>query len=342
MGESKTLLGEALVEKARQLCEKEGMKGWKLAQETLLKEKASNPQLQEAINYIMLKYQPEYFRPAFVSFCFKAVGGKSTPAVPTGAALTLFAWAIGIHDDIIDQSKTKDERPTVLGKFGKDLALILSDILLFKGFTLLRKTLESQMSIESFVRILETIEKIWFEQSVGEAFEIQSKGLVDLTPEECLDKIRMRASEMDACARIGGIIGGGSARQIEVLGKYGRLIGMIGILRNELIDMLEFNVLKHRIRKESLPLPVIYALQDKSAKSQLVPLITQSRLTKEDLRKISKLSDSFKGTDNVATLINKMSREAYMHANSFKDSNLKILAEAFALESDTWKPLLED
>jgi len=334
--------GEELLEMVKKLCEKEGMKGWKLAQETMLKKKADSPKLQEIIEYMMLKYKPDYFRPALLSFCCKAVGGNPKTTIPTGAALTLLGWAIGIHDDIIDQSRMKNKRPTVLGKFGKDLALILSDVLLFKGFTLLRKTLESEISVKRVIQILETIEKIWFEQSAGETLEIQSKGSTDVTSKACFEKIRMRASEMEACTRIGGILGDGSKKQIEDLGAYGRLVGMMSILRNELIDMLEFNMLRHRIRRESLPLPIIYALQDQRIRPQLISLITKSKLTKRDLRNISKLSDRSGGIEYIANLIDKMAQETCVYAKSFRSKELKTIATSFLISSKEWRPLLSD
>ena len=336
------MAGEELLEEARKLCEKEGAEGWKLAQATMLKERACNKELQEAIEHAILEYQPDYFRPALLSFCSKAVGGKKKATVSTGAALTLFAWAIGIHDDIIDKSRTKNGHRTILGKFGGDLALILSDVLLFKGFTLLRRTLRSETSIERVIEILETIEKVWFEQSEGEAIEIQHRGLTDVTPRECLEKIRMRASEIEACARIGAILGGGATRHVEKLGKYGRLIGMMGILRNEVIDMLELDALKHRIKKESLPLPVVYALQDSSTMPKLTSLITKRGLAEKDLQNISRLSDRSGSIEKVATLISEMSREANDIGKSFESNELKLLAIPFRVNPIEWKNLLSD
>ena len=336
------MTGEELFEEARKLCEKEGMEGWKLAQKTMLKEKACSKELQDAIEHCMLKYHPDYFRPALLSFCSKAVGGKKKATVSTGAALTLFAWAIGIHDDIIDKSKTKNRRPTILGKFGKDLALILSDVLLFKGFTLLRRTLRSETSIERVIEILDTVEKVWFEQSEGEAVEIKHRGLTDVTPEKCLEKIRMRASEIEACARIGAILGGGATRHVERLGKYGRLIGMMGILRNEVIDMLEMDALKHRIRKESLPLPIVYALQDPSTRPKLVSLIAKKGLARRDLQNIARLSDRSRGIERTAALISEMSKEATGYSESFRSKELKLLAIPFQISPKEWRKLLSN
>jgi geranylgeranyl pyrophosphate synthase len=334
--------GEELFEKFEEFCEKEGAEGWKRAQTTLLKDRARAPGLQEAMEYAMLKYKPDYFRPTLLSLCSKTVGGNPRNTVSTSAALTLFAWAIGIHDDIIDQTITRHKRRTIFGKFGKDLSLILSDVLLFKGFTLLRETLESEVPTERVIETLETFEKIWFEQSDGEAIEILSRRQTDITPKECLEKIRMRASEMEVCTRIGGILGGGSAKQIEDLGSYGRLIGMMGCLRNELIDMLEFNVLRSRIKRESLPLPVVYALQNPKVRPKLISLLTKSRLSKQDLRNISKLSDRFGGIDYVAKLIEEMAEKTNNYAKRLRNKELKMFATTFLIRPEEWKPLLAD
>ncbi len=333
---------EELFERAEEFCKKKGEAGWKLAQTTMLKEKARNSELQEAIEYAMLDYKPDYFRPTLLSLCCKAVGGNPKDTISTSAALVLFAWAIGIHDDIIDQTRTRHRRLTIFGKFGKDLSLILSDVLLFKGFTLLWKTLGSDIPTERTVDILDTIEKTWCEQSDGEAFEIQFRGLTEVTPRECLEKIRMMASEMEVCTRIGGILGGGSAEQLDNLGSYGRLIGMMGILRNELIDMLEFDVLKSRIRRESLPLPLVYALQDPKVKPKLISILSKSRLAKEDLRNISRLSDRSGGIDYVAKLIAEMSRKTQKIAERLKSKNLRIFEKAFLIRPKEWKHLLSD
>ena len=249
------------------MLEKEGLKGWNCAKESILRQETHSPQLREAMNYIT--EQPDFFRPAVVSLCSQAVGGSPEITVVTGASLILLGKAIGIHDDVIDDLKVRNQRPTVFGKFGKEMALILSDVLLFKAFALLRKNAEIEVPYQAVNDILDTIDHIWFEQAEGEVLEIRSRRRTDLTPEECLAKIRMRASEMEAIARIGGILGSGSEKEIAALGEYGRCIGTASLLRDELIDLLELDTLRHRMENESLPLPLIYALQRDRAKNDL-------------------------------------------------------------------------
>jgi geranylgeranyl pyrophosphate synthase len=275
-----------LFQETRKLLEKEGEKGWRLAKEIFLKQTTSNSELDEAMKYIMLVSPPDYFRPALLSFCSRAVGGTQETTIPIAASMVLFARAIGIHDDIIDRSKRKNKHTTVFGKFGKDVALILADILLMKGYTQLRNFISLDIPTERIVRVLDVIDTVWFEQSEGGINEIQDRGKTNISPQKCLKKIEMIASETEAITMIGSILGAGSELHTEKLGKYGRLLSVAYILRNELVDMLDLKALQHRMRHESLPLPLIYAFQDSRVKPELLSLISSKKLTSSVLRQI--------------------------------------------------------
>ena len=332
---------DKLLHEARNLLEKEGEEGWRLAKDTILTQKTKNTELEKAMKYIMLVSQPDHFRPALLSFCSRAVGGKSDVTVPFAASLVLFARAIGIHDDIIDRSKTKNNHTTIFGKFGKDLALILADILLMKGFTLIRKTLQLNLPTERVVRALDVIDTVWFEQSEGGTLDIQNRSQTDTSPKKCLDKIKMIAAETEAIARIGSILGGGAEEVTERLGKYGRLLSTSYIIRNELVDMLDFKALKHRIRYESLPLPLLYALQDPLVKPQALCLVSKRKLTAETLQRILLITDSAGGMEYTANIITQTVNKAKVCIEILEEksvlSALGKLAETALIRPMEWK-----
>jgi geranylgeranyl pyrophosphate synthase len=331
---------EELLEKARTMIIKEGKQGWKLAEETLTKGKRS-AQLTEAINYTMV--QPDFLRPAVVSLCTQALGGVLEDTIPCGASLILFGKALGIHDDIIDNLKARKKRLTVFGKFGKEIALILSDVLCYKGFTLIRKNMEIGISEQKIMEILGTIDQTWFEQSEGEVLEVGSRKRVDVSAKQCLNKIKMRASEMEAIARIGGILGNGSEKEIRNLGQYGRLLGTASLLRDELIDMLEIDVLRHRIRNESLPLPIIFAVEDANAKTKITSIMAQKRLTNASLWKISKTSDDAGGMNHVRKLIGRIIEEAALCIQPIENrtEELFLLICSLQIGQKDWKLVLQ-
>jgi geranylgeranyl diphosphate synthase type I len=332
---------EEPIVKVQKMLKKDGAKGWNMAKEILLKHETDNPQLKQALAYLTLI--PDYFRPAIVSYCCEAVGGEPEITVPTGASLVLLAKAIGIHDDLIDKTKKRDGHVTTFGKFGKDVALVLSDVLLFKGFTLLRKNLEIGISSFTMVKILETIDHVWFEQCEGAVSEFESRRNLDLTPEKYLAIIRKKASELEATTRIGGILGHGSQSEINILGKIGRILGMISLLRDEIIDMLEFNVLKHRIMHESLPLPVIYAGQKADVRSEIISLISKRKPTIKDMQKLSKIVDKAGGIEQTAYEILRKANQAkkYLKLIKKESSKFKILIESHVLYPKDWKAVLE-
>jgi len=331
---------ENLLEESKKMMKREGRKGWDFAKKTLLQQKTRNSQLKEALSYAV--ELPDYFRPAIISFCCKAVGGNAEVTVPCGASFVLLAKAIGMHDDIIDNLKMRNKRPTLFGKFGKETALIISDILMFKAFTLMRKNADLGVSQQTTAKILETIDKFWFEQGESEILELQSRRKTDVTPQECLAKIRMRASELETIARTGGILGNGSEKEVEALANYGRLLGAASILRDELIDMLEPDVLHHRIKHESLPLPLNYAMQKSESKAALTSAILEKRLTKADLCKISKIVDKSQGIKYVADLISKTANEASSKLQIFKDkrNELHLLTASLLIKPKDWKATL--
>jgi geranylgeranyl pyrophosphate synthase len=330
---------EEPLEQVKKMIEKEGIEGWNLAKQTLLDQETRTSQLKEAINYIT--QLPDFFRPAVVLLCSSAVGGNPEATVPCGASLILLSKAIGIHDDIIDDLKMRNKRPTFFGKFGKEMSLILSDILLFKGFTLMRRNFEIGVPQQSIVEILETIHRVWFEQAESEVMELRSRKQFDVSPRTCLAKIEMRASEFEAIARIGGILGGGSHAEIEALGTYGRLLGTSSLLRDELIDMLEFDTLRRRIKSESLPLPLVYALQNTRTRSKIISLISKRKLTRSDLRRISVAADKAGGLDYTGEQIAKMTRKARSSIKTFKNRELlELLSTSLCIDREEWQQAL--
>lgn len=329
------------ITKAHKLIEKDGAKGWNMAKEALLHQETDDLQLKQALEYLTLI--PDFFRPAMVSYCCRAVGGDPEVSIPTGASLVLLAKAIGIHDSIMDKMKKRNGQATTFGKFGEEIALVLSDILLFKGFTLLRKNLEMGIPPSTIIKILETIDHVWFEQSEGEILEFRLQRSLDISPEEYLILIKKKAAELEAITRIGGILGCGSQTEIDALGEIGRILGIISLLREEIIDMLEFNALKHRIRYESLPLPVIYAAQRADIKSEILSITSKRKLTVADMKRLLRIVDEAEGISQTAYQINEKAKQAEQHLNllKVKIEEFKIIIKSLLIHPSEWKPLLE-
>jgi len=205
-------------------------------------------------------YWKDIQRPALTSFSCEAVGGQPSMAADASLMITLAAAGMGIHDDIIDKSETKHFRETILGRHGFDNALLVGDLLIIKGLSYPRKFLGKNCSPKKREAVLEALQNFVFEIYEGELMDISCRKNLD-TDLEYYSKITWKlTADAEACARIGAILGGGSENEIQALAEFGRRLGFIIHLGEELRDSLNVEGgLPHRIEYESVPLPILYA-----------------------------------------------------------------------------------
>ena len=144
---------EEITEQVLKLLQERGKKGLELARKTISDEKIESKEAREALDYFMNEYWHDVTRPALLSLVCEAVGGDPDITTPIAISMSLISGGIDIHDDIIDQSENKGDRPTVFGKFGKDIALLVGDALLFKGFTVLYTAVEKGVPAEQIAVI---------------------------------------------------------------------------------------------------------------------------------------------------------------------------------------------
>ncbi|MQY62432.1 hypothetical protein GH146_04005 [archaeon] len=334
-----TISQEEITEQLLKLLEERGKKALELARKTVLEEKIESKEVQEALKYFMTEYWHDVTRPALLSLVCEAVGGDPDITTPIAISMTLISGAIDIHDDIIDQSETKGSRPTVFGKFGKDMALLVGDALLFKGFNLLYKAVEKGVPAEQIAVISDIIKRTFFELGDAEALELQFRGRTDVTPEDYLCVVRKKAADVEAYTRISAIVGGGSGEEIEALGEYGRLLGMLVILRDDMIDMLDLEETIHRIKKEHLSLVIVYALQKPEMQSILKSLLKKT-ITLKDAEKLSTFVDKAGGFIHMEECMNKLAEEAHIKIEKIKYNrkHLTLLVQGMLLPE--WRSFL--
>lgn len=292
-----------LMERVQVILKKHGQNAFETAKNVILKEKNVCTQVYEALRYFMEESWYDVQHPALISLACKAVGGNSNKAINIGASIVLLAGAADLHDDVIDKSKVKNSRPTVLGKFGKDIAILAGDALLFMGLFLLYKSCEG-LSKEQSEAIMKIVKQAFFEISNAEAIEAKHrKDKYNLTPEKYYKIIEAKAAVAEACARIGAILGGGSLEEIDVLGHYGRTLAILMTIRDEFIDIFEPDELANRIKNECLPFPFLYALKNAKERDKLIQLIKANKITE----KVSqKLVDLITGMEETQKLKNEL------------------------------------
>ncbi|MEM0253037.1 MAG: class 1 isoprenoid biosynthesis enzyme [Candidatus Bathyarchaeia archaeon] len=313
----------------KSLLELKGLPALNMAKEAILAENIISRKVKKAIDYF-LGYWQDLARPALITICCESVGGSIDVATPFAASITLMCGAIDIHDDIIDRSKRKMSRLTVLGKFGRDVALLVGDALLFESFFLLHKACKN-IEMEKIERINRVISNMFFELGNAEALELGFSGKMGIKPMEYLSLVNMKAADVEACARIGAIVGNGSDLEIDALGRYGRLLGSIMILRDDLADVADYEEISNRIKHESLPLPILLAVQNVEVKDKVNSIISKKKIGGKDIKEILDIIQKIGAERKVTQLIKEMHSKANSAIEKIpKKEELKLLAYAAA------------
>ena len=94
----------------------------------------------------------------------------------------------------------------------------------------------------------------------AEFMETQCRQKVDADLEYYENVLWKEVAEIEACSRIGAMMGDGKSSEVEALSGFGRRLGFLSRLADEVEDCLNIKGdLSHRLKYESIPLPLLYA-----------------------------------------------------------------------------------
>jgi geranylgeranyl pyrophosphate synthase len=218
----------------------------------------------------------------------------------------------------MDKSLAKESKLTVFGKFGKDIAILAGDVLLLKGIYLLHeacKTLPKQAD----ENIFDIIKSAFFEMSSGVAKEASLRGTTSIPLDEFLSIVRQKVSTAEATMKIGAIIGNGTPQEIVMLAHFGRTYGVLLSLRDEFVDVFEPEEVKNRLENESLPIPILLALQDETKNKQLLEVLKNKDIT-ENIEKILDLSIDCQASKELIAYMKKMVAEEIENLTSIRNN----------------------
>jgi geranylgeranyl diphosphate synthase type II len=298
IGMTKRKIGKLVV---KDLMER-SKEGLDLAKHLMLAEKIEHPILQEALEYYVDNWN-EYTHPGLFLMAFEAAGGKKEEGLQAQAAVAMFTAAFDLHDDVIDKSKEKHKIPTVYGKFGYEIALLVGDAFLIEGFKLFADSIITTLPKERQKKALDGLQKLLFEVGNAHVSEISSRENKDISTDEYMKTIERKAATLEADMYLGALFGGAKDVDAAFLARIGRILGILITLREDIIDVFDIEELRQRIMVQDLPLPLILAMKDQKIKERADAIISKPRLTKYD---VAELVDLTIESPPVAVLKNAM------------------------------------
>jgi geranylgeranyl diphosphate synthase type I len=195
-------------------------------------------------------------RPALAMLAAEAVGGAAGRAANAGVAIELAHNYSLLHDDVMDQDRTRRHRPTAWTVYGVPAAILAGDALI----TLATDVLVADgppLSVQGVERLDAALLRLVDGQMADMAFESRT----DVGLDECVTMAGNKTGALFAVAcELGALAAGATPQQVWQLRQFGEHLGLAFQLVDDLLgiwgdpDATGKPVLSDlRARKKSLP-----------------------------------------------------------------------------------------
>ncbi|MFJ8392574.1 family 2 encapsulin nanocompartment cargo protein polyprenyl transferase [Streptomyces sp. NPDC094144] len=174
-------------------------------------------------------------RPALVLAATRALGGDPRDAVRAAVAVELAHNFTLLHDDVIDEDRTRRHRATAWTVFGIPDAVIAGDAMLALAQRLLAEDARA-VSPRASARLSTCVIELCAGQQADCAFEERSPE--EVTLDECLTMATAKTGALLGCAcALGALYAGADERAVGAMDGFGREAGLAFQLIDDLIGI---------------------------------------------------------------------------------------------------------
>ncbi|HEY6972022.1 MAG TPA: polyprenyl synthetase family protein [Candidatus Angelobacter sp.] len=273
-------------------------------------------------------------RPALLLLSAKLFPYDERSAIRLGAVVEIIHTATLVHDDIIDEAKTRRGRPAANTQWGNSKCVLAGDWLYMQAFKVAVQ--------ERNFRILDVLIELTQQMVEGELLQMEKLGKC-VSQEEHLDLIfRKTACLFSVSMRLGAILGKAGEEQEQRLAEYGRNLGLAFQIVDDVLDLTASEQVLGKpvasdLREGKVTMAVIHALERCTpAERKLVEKVLEERAFQSvRLEQILEMLDCYGSIDYAYDEAAKHAEAASQAICSFPDSEIKralLFAPEFVVE----------
>lgn len=284
--------------------------------------------LSQALDHIRQR-AGKRMRPMLILLMAKSVGRVSVVTLHAAVGLELLHTASLVHDDVVDESGERRGQQSVNQLYDNKVAVLVGDYILSTALLHISYTHN-----ETIVRYLAELGRTL---SNGEILQLSNIHARDISEESYYQVIRQKtASLFEACCAIGTLSGGAPEEEIENAKMFGRNLGMIFQIRDDIFDYYD----QSRIGKPTgndmaegkLTLPAIYALNSTHNEEMLAIAykVKNGSVSKEEIARLVAFTKEHGGIEYAERRMWEMHAEALTFIErEVEDEDLKSSLRAY-------------
>ena len=284
--------------------------------------------LSQALDHIRQR-AGKRMRPMLILLMAKSVGRVSDVTLQAAVGLELLHTASLVHDDVVDESGERRGQQSVNQLYDNKVAVLVGDYILSTALLHISYTHN-----ETIVRYLAELGRTL---SNGEILQLSNIHARDISEESYYQVIRQKTAALfEACCAIGTLSGGAPEEEIENAKMFGRNLGMIFQIRDDIFDYYD----QSRIGKPTgndmaegkLTLPAIYALNSTHNEEMLAIAykVKNGSVSKEEIARLVAFTKEHGGIEYAERRMWEMHAEALTFIErEVEDEDLKSSLRAY-------------
>jgi octaprenyl-diphosphate synthase len=261
-------------------------------------------------------------RPALLLLAAKLIGeGQAGPsAIRLGAVVEIIHAATLVHDDVIDDARTRRGRPSTNVQWGNHVSVLAGDWLYMQAF-------QAALRERNF-RILDLLIGLTQMMVEGELLQLERLGHIEVTEADCMELVdRKTACLFSVCAKLGALVSGADSTTEERLGDFAWNLGMAFQLIDDLLDFTSREKILGKpvgndLREGKVTLPLVYALERATVdeRGQVEAILGERSYERVPFRQVLAMVERYRGIERVRERANAFTEKARGIIGDFPES----------------------
>jgi octaprenyl-diphosphate synthase len=278
--------------------------------------------LVDIISKYLLNQKGKKIRPILVLLSAKLCGDINKRTYIGATLVEMLHTATLIHDDVVDEAKTRRGFPSINSVWKNKIAVLMGDYLLSRG--MLHALDNNEFN---FLQITSRAVK---RMSEGELLQIQKNRKLAVNEETYFKIISDKtASLITACCEIGAASATDNKQTTLLLSEFGENVGIAFQLRDDLLDYVGKKKIMGKssgsdLKEKKFTLPLIHALNNSSKKEskEIIDLVKNGSYSKSRSIVLDFIKE-YKGIDYTEEKTREFCGIAKSKISNFKSSETK-------------------
>ena len=280
-----------------------------------------SPDFQSMIDFLN-ESNGKKIRPVVSLLTAKICGEINENTLNYAVVLELLHTATLIHDDVVDDTKTRRGRPSVNARYDNRMAVLLGDYIL--SLSIIRAVMSQSL------QILGIISRLAQNLAEGELSQWASSDGKNIEEQRYFEIIRKKTAVLlSSCAEMGALSTKADNETVKKFRLFGEYLGICFQIKDDIFDYFEQGQLGkptgNDLREGKVTLPLIYALRNASVdqSAKMLELLKNNDFTAENIKTLTDFAKENGGIEYAEAKMQETKQKALDILAEFPESDAK-------------------